>query len=287
MKHVNRIWPFVLADNKLAEEYLEKQAAKGLILDGFGGWGFIASYRVEKPQQRTFCIDGFKGNWDEQGHYLRMAKDAGWKYAAELPGHIFFISEEGQTPIPTQTDFKEEYLQIRKSLWSLEMPVGIVLLAFFILMAALDPTGFLLTIVESPQILCAYIFGTIGFVKALLFYVKSSLAIRRNIPISEGNWKAAMFWGYIRALTGLASFTLMIVNGFNTAVNLPEEGIWSKTTGLYVAILGTIIFIYSGVRSKGIDDLGRTVTHTDEDSKRLKKVGKALIIVGMIIIFLA
>jgi len=287
MKTTRRLWPFVLADNKLAEEYLEQQAANGFILNGFSAWGFMASYRIEEPQKRAFCIDGFKGNRDEQGRYIRMAKDAGWNYAAELPGHIFFISEEGQTPIPTQTDWREEYMQIRKSLWSLEMPVGIILIAFFILMAALDPTGFLLTILKSPQVLCIYIFGTIGFVKAVLFYVKSTLAVRRDVPMTKGNWKAAMFWGYVRALAGIAACVLIIVNGVINNVNLPDEGIWSKDTGFCVALLGTGIFIFSGVRSKDIDDLGRVVTHTDKESKRLKKIGKTIIIVGMIIVFLA
>lgn len=287
MKTKRMLWPFVLADNRLAEVYLQQQAAKGLILDHFGLWGFVASYRIEEPQHRLFCVDGFKGNKEEQGRYLRMAKDAGWKYVAELPGHIFFISEEGENPVPTQTDWREEYLQIRKSLWSTEMPVGIVLIVFLVLLIALDPTGFLPLILKTPQALCAYIFGTIGFVKAVSFYVKSSLALRRDKPLSKGNWKNAMFLGYTRAVTGIATFVLMIVNGTIKAVNLPGEGIWSKETGLYIALIGTAVFIFSGVRSKDTDDLGRTVMHTDKESKRLKKIGKTLIIVGLIIVFLA
>lgn len=286
MKTTKRLWPFVLADNRLAEAYLQEQAAKGLILDHFGLWGFMASYRIEEPQQRFYCIDGFKGDKDEQGRYIRMAKDGGWEYVTELPGHIFFISEEGENPVPTQTDWREEYLQIRKSLWSFEMPVGIMLLAFFVLLIWIDPTGFITTMLSSPRVICIYIFGSIGFIKAALFYLKSEIALRRDIPIGKSNWKQALFWGYTRAIAGLATFSLMILNGIVTATQSAQGGDWLTDASLLMMAAGTALYIASGVIGKNIDDLGRTVYHADENTKKLKKLSKILIVVGFVIYIL-
>ncbi len=283
MKTTKRLWPFVLADNKLAEEYLEKQASKGLVLESFDLWGFVASYRKELPQKRAFCIDGFKGDKDEQGRYIRMAKDAGWQYVTEQPGHLFFISNEEETPIPTQTDWREEYAQIRKSLWSFDMPVGIILIGFLALCLAVDPEIFPLMVKESIQVFCIYLFGTISFVKALLFYIKSSLALRKDMPMKSDNWKQAFFWGYIRAVTGIAAFGFMIYNGIiNTAEDI-SSGNFGETASLYMVILGAALFIITGTRSKSTDDLGRTVRYTDEKSKELGQLGKILIVSGLLV----
>lgn len=281
MKTTKRLWPFVLADNKLAAEYLEKQAAKGLVLEKFELWGFVASYKKEEPQIRSFCVDGFVGDKEEQGRYIRMAKDAGWQYVAEQPGHLFFISKENETPIPTQTDWREEYLQIRKSLWTTEMPVGI-LLGFLALFASIDPAGLLKMFIESPEVWAIYAFGTISFVKAVLFYVKSSLAFRRNVPMKNGSWKAAVFWGYLRAVTGIAAFGCMIAYGISNAADGIGVGNWGEKAGLYVVILGMILYITTGVRSKSTDDLGRIVRYQDEKSKKIGNLGAILMMVGLI-----
>lgn len=100
--------------------------------------------------------------------------------------------------------------------------------------------------------------------------------------MKNGSWKAAVFWGYLRAVTGIAAFGCMIAYGISNAADGIGAGNWGEKAGLYVVILGMILYITTGVRSKSTDDLGRIVRYQDEKSKKIGNLGAILMMVGLI-----
>lgn len=288
MKHVKRIWPFVLADNKLAEEYLKQQAAKGLLLEGIGNYGFFATYRCVEPQKREFCIDGFKGKKEEIERYVRLAKDAGWDYVTEQPGHIFFVNQEGTNPVPMQTDWREEYLQIRKGLWSQDLPLGIFLgVMIGLIITLFGGIGYEEGLPMDWRSLYGYaifIFIFIGFIKALWFYVKSEIALRRDEPMKLGRMKQAKLWGYGRAITGVIWVPGVVCNGGIVLWEQMQTGINVHSFATAALITCTILFIVIGIRLTKTDELGRKVFKSDEESKRLLHLSIALL-VGSFVFF--
>ena len=273
MKTTKRLWPFVLADNKLAEEYLEQQAAKGLLLERIGNFGILATYSCVEPQERQFCIDGFKGKKEEQGRYLRIAKDAGWDYVTEQPGHIFFVNREGETPVPMQTDWREEYLQIRKGFWKQDIPLGIFASILLLLLAwlwkVLEIEGGLPMDWRSLYSYACFIFVLIGFAKAIWFYLKSEFALRRDVPMNLGTMKSAMAWGYGRVVIGILWLLGVWCNGATILMKDFKTGINPVSIAAVVMICCLIVFIIIGIRLTKTDELGRKVFKNDDRSKRL------------------
>lgn len=289
MKTTKRLWPFVLADNKLAAEYLEKQAAKGLVLESINSYGLWATYRKEEPQQRHYCVDGFKGKKKEQGRYIRMAKDAGWHYVAELPGHIFFSAEPGTNPVPTQTDWREEYLQIRKGLWSQDIPLGIFATILLLLLGwiwkALEIEGGLPMDWEVLYSLAIFGFILVGFVKSLWFYLKSAIALRRDMPMKPGSMTSAMVWGYTRTLLGIGAFAGVFCR---SATIFAKDFQGSFDMAFFAGgavIVSTILCIVIGLRVIKTDELGRKVFPTDGKLKALLYGSWILVAATMIFYF--
>ena len=288
MKTTKRLWPFVLADNKLAEEYLEKQASKGLILDSINIYGLWATYRKEEPQKRRYCVDGFKGKKEEQGRYIRMAKDAGWHYVTELPGHIFFSAEPDTNPIPTQTDWREEYLQIRKGLWSQDIPIGIFLIILLLLLGWLWNAWNVGPLPIDWEVLYSFaIFGfiLIGFVKAIWFYLKSAIALRRAIPMRKGSMKCAMAWGYTRTILGIGAFAGVFYRSAAVFAKDFQGSFNMASIAGGAVIVATLLCIVIGLRVIKTDELGRKAFPTDGKSKTLLYGSWILVAVTMIFYF--
>lgn len=289
MKTTKRLWPFVLADNKLAEEYLEKQASKGLVLESINIYGLWATYRKEEPQKRRYCVDGFKGKKEEQGRYIRMAKDAGWHYVAELPGHIFFSADPGTDPVPTQTDWREEYLQIRKGLWSQDIPLGIFTTIFLLLIGwlwkALEVEGGLPMDWQSLYSYAIFGFILIGFVKALWFYLKSAIAIRTDVPMKPASMRCAMVWGYTKTILGIGAATGVSYRCITILAKDFQGGIDLASFAGGSLVIATILCIIIGLRVIKTDDLGRRVFPTDKKAKILIYGSWILVAVTMLIYF--
>lgn len=289
MKSTKRLWPFVLADNKLAEAYLEKQAAKGLILDSINIYGLWATYRIEEPQKRHYCVDGFKGKKEEQGRYVRMAKDAGWHYVTELPGHIFFAADPGTNPVPTQTDWREEYLQIRKGLWSQDMPLGIftsiMLLLFAWLWKALE-VGPLPIDWEVLYSLAIFGFILLGFIKAICFYLRSAIALRRDMPMRQGSMKSAMVWGYTRTILGICGFAGVFYRGVTVFAEDFQGGMDVASFAGGAVIVATILCVVIGLRVIKTDELGRKVFPKEGKAKTLS-YGSWILVAATLIFYFA
>lgn len=91
----NLFYPY---EYDLAAEYLERQAAKGWILNKVGLFGFI--FRREAPQELAYCVDipskrqKRNGTNDYLEPYYQMCEDAGWHFVGANMLSYFFVSED-------------------------------------------------------------------------------------------------------------------------------------------------------------------------------------------------
>lgn len=218
-KTVKKLWPFMWADYKTAESYLERMASKGLMLKSlenfvYAGFGYLAVYEKTKPQKRKFCIDGFKGSLEEAERYITMAEDAGWEGITADYGILVFASKEGESPVPMQTDWHNEYRQIRKSFWKFDIPLGICTLLIFAFFAKIESlpgeTFFSEFNIALVYIIAFFIFSLAGLLRAVTFYIRSEIAIRRDVPLNPVGEKRARLWGSLHSLTGICVALIML-----------------------------------------------------------------------------
>ena len=213
-KEVVRLWAFSRLDCRAAEQYLEKQAAKGYILKSIAQpyllWG---TFEKTAPKKIRYCIDSLNGDKAERQAYIEFASDGGWHEVCTLPGQVIFASAEGENPPPMQTDWQEEYRQIRKSLWRSDIPMGIFVIALFLLtyklMDFLDikvTAGEIMTAGYSRSLALVFlaILCMAVFLRAVLFYIQSEIAIRRGVPLKPAKSETGRFWSIMHIFYGIA-----------------------------------------------------------------------------------
>lgn len=209
-KTVRRLWPFSWADGEAAAEYLAKQAEKGLILKGLinhmgkTNLGIIAVYEKTRPQKRAYWIDIFTVKAEEDIYeYQQKVSDRGWTFVTGVPGMGIYVSEEGERPEPLETDWKEQYRRIRRSLRASDIPFGIgtVLLLLILLKVEADSgiSAFfkgLLSIEMIPFWFLA-LFGLSCLARSIGFYIRSERAMRENHPVKSLSMESAFLWGSV------------------------------------------------------------------------------------------
>lgn len=265
---VRRFWPFHSLDYKAAEEYLNRQAEEGLILEKISPWGLIAAFtRDESGQRIRFSIDGCHGSKEEIRAYIDFAADGGWQHVTTLPGILIFASKPGETPPPMQTDWQEEYRQIRKGLWKHDLPVGIAcLICLVCLLRTFNGSAFLggglgwedLTFTAGLFFIWM-ITLLLLFLRAIWFYMRSEGAIRRGKPMQPPGEGAVRFWGGVHIAMVLLFFTTLLLQFANIAQNLLQEG-----SVLDYAILGVLILIAAAALL--------FKPRSEQDMRRLKQV---------------
>lgn len=219
-EEVVRLWAFSRLDCRAAEQYLEKQAAKGYILKNIAQPYLLwATFEKTAPKKIRYCIDSLNGDKAERQAYIEFAADGGWHAVCILSGQIVFASEEGENPPPMQTDWQEEYRQIRKSLWKPDIPMGIFVIILFWLMYKL--MGFLDIDVTVGEIMTAGHFMGFGlavfaiscmavFLRAVLFYIRSEIAIRKGVPLKPAKSETGRFWAIMHIFYGIALLWISI-----------------------------------------------------------------------------
>lgn len=242
-KTIRRLWMFHNLDYKAAEEYLNRQAEKGLVLQKIGPWGLIAAFtRDESGKKVSYSIDGCHGSREEIRKYIDFAADGGWYHVAAVPGMLIFASKPGERPTPMQTDWREEYRQIRKGLWKYDLPVGIVCLACLWLMfkafsllgiyPSWDDVSF-----KEVVFLVWMVTLLLLFLRSVWFYIRSEAAIRRGKPMKQPGEGVVRFWGGIHIAMVLLFFTTLLIQFGSTAQDLLKEGSVLDYTILAVLIL--------------------------------------------------
>lgn len=130
-------FPYSSLYYKAAQKYLDKKAAKGLILRKVF-LGCIA--RFEKAEHPHHFVDLISAQTPDDDptwvnrDYLQLCEDAGWEHIQDLRGMFLFRSKPGNDPLPIQTDNEIEWEQF----WEKNKPRlrnTVVLLAALALLA--------------------------------------------------------------------------------------------------------------------------------------------------------
>lgn len=137
-EHRYRLGRFAFYDRARMEAYLERQAAKGWLLDQIHApiWRFR---RIE-PKKVHFSITYFPGAVEfdplpnhRQGLYQEFCAHAGWQLAASSAQLQIFYNEQ-EDPVPIETDPVVELENIHKAMKKRVLPIGAFLLGLCIFM---------------------------------------------------------------------------------------------------------------------------------------------------------
>ena len=90
MKEVKRFWPFMKADYRAAERYLEAQSRKGLHIHHIDSYGIKATYEKGEPRNLKYSVDYYSGEYEEKKSYIKLLEDAGWNHVADMDMYMIF-----------------------------------------------------------------------------------------------------------------------------------------------------------------------------------------------------
>lgn len=134
---VKRMINFRIDHYRELEIKLEKLAEKGLFLEACGV--FLWTFRKGEPKKIKYTVTYFSEGslfnpsiTDNQQTYFEYAKAAGWDFVTQY-NQVQIFSNEAENPVPFETDEREKFENIRKSMKKSILPSMILLLAVFLL----------------------------------------------------------------------------------------------------------------------------------------------------------
>lgn len=131
MKYQLRYFPFRPLDYKAAQDYLDRKAAQGWVLEGL----FLGCALFQRDPGRRHCVDIYQQfSFGPSKEYLQLCADAGWECVHFKNNMVFLRSKPGADPSPVQSDPAFEWREfLRKHVRQRLLFCGLYLL----LMAAL------------------------------------------------------------------------------------------------------------------------------------------------------
>lgn len=264
------IQQFAFYDKAGIQEYLEKQAEKGWMLQKMSvGWVFrriepkkVRFFVTYYPKKSVFEAEGS----EEQRLFWDFCEHAGWKLAATNEQMQIFYNER-EDPVPIETDAVMEVEKVHRSTKKSYVLTYILLLVSWMLQMGnnlqrikRDPLGTLsensvLFLFLAGILLAAYIIREI--VRYFLWYKKA-----RRIAAEEGIFVPARSIGRIWSLipyfaiffilleiiflssgqTALAFFHIFLMMGFFMALIVGISG-WMKQNGVSAAVNRLIVIL--------------------------------------------
>lgn len=174
-----RIPQFTFYDKTGIQRYLEKQAAQGWMLQKIScGWVFR---RIEPKKLHFFVTYFYKKSIfepegsEEQKRFWEFCEHAGWKLAATNEQMQIFYNE-GEDPVPIETDAAMEVEKISRSVWkSFLLPYILLLVSFFLHIGSLiermryDPLSILADDMDM-LILCSWCLLAVYVIREIVRY---------------------------------------------------------------------------------------------------------------------
>lgn len=278
MKLVDKFWPFLKADYKSAEQYLEKQSKKGLHIRYINPYGITATYEKGEPKDIRYCIDYYTGTEEDAGTYQTMLKDAGWNFVGHWDGYLFFASNEKERPPRIYTEQKEEMSRLRRGLWLFDLPVGILslILAYFTFTSFPETMTFkqfsyLLIILSMVG------FGFVGLYRSMMLYYKSIVAAKKGSVVSFSSYKTAKFWGTLRGYFGIGMGMGVLFRMFVLVQHTASESGTISAICLSIAFLSVTVSLLS---------TNYVLNHCDEKTEKFIFNGLKLLMFGGVIGYL-
>ena len=260
MKDRKTMWPrFAPRNRNRMIAFLENQALKGWLFDGFGGYGW--KFRRIEPQKLRFSVVYFstsdKDNLDEKvkmEEFREFCAHDGWQFAgASNSMHVFYSEKENPTPI--ETDPVLEVESIVKAQGN-GMGKSLAVLSVILVLAALfvwkENRGSMILLLTYQWGVWTIMMGATCLLEILIFTVKFKIwekKARRHAQecgefLDESPMMALMNWVAYGWLV-LVVAALIFAAGWK--VFLWRMGSW----GL---IYGAVFIAWSRLKEKNIDN---------------------------------
>lgn len=230
-KYKRTVWGFSKLDCNAMIHYLERMADKGWLIvridDRF------AIFKSVAPENYSFDIDisddfGIGMSTAEVGvnkgftEYIELCGESGWHYLCSWGYLHFFSSNEGEEPVPLQTDKDMEEENIFSKLWKGEVSKHLRILILWLAMAllvfnlwfgggkvndhVLRKENFLM---NAAMVLFYIIPTAFAFIYTLWWYGKARLHIRQYGVPAHSTMRTARFRAGARVAINIAYLILL------------------------------------------------------------------------------
>ncbi len=240
-------WGFFALDYKVISIYLEEMAEKGWMLEKVGR--MTAKFRAIEPQRLKFYVDVFKDegpltpvNTKESEEYRSLCQASGWTFITSQDYLQYFYADEGNDPVPIQTDEVLEQKIVETTLFRGELLstllfliVGIATLVLYFPVKhknLLSFTGVAGTVL-FPMLFIAVLVSTVYTVTRVL---KARKNIKRDLPLEKPTLKKAR-----RRIVALHGTVLTIVFIFILAIIVDSFFEPRSMLSLLGPVLGMVI----------------------------------------------
>lgn len=275
------IFMFSLLDYKAMEEYFEKMASQGWMLEKIGAW--TVKFRKTDPQNLIFTVDLFpyltafdSPNNTGLKDYHDLCEQSGWHFVTSANKFQIFYANADENPTPIQTDSSVEEKIVRKSVFGIEFLVFLICLP-----ALLFSFGGIFPFDYSKLFTNISILSTVYFPILILpiaiytgyffwWFWQAKRNIRQGLSLPRTSLRAARWRGMFLLGVGGLLISFMIIAAIADAINgyrfillfllLPASGlvigIWfkknvaakersrKKNLSIFTAlILGSTIFL--------------------------------------------
>lgn len=213
---------FSMLDYKAMEEYFEKMAAQGWLLEKISA--VTAKFRKTEPQNLTFTVDIFPyiSIFDSPNHrnasdYRELCEQSGWHFVTSANKFQIFYAKADENPIPIQTDSVVEEKILRKSVLGTEFFLFLICLpAIMFGLGALFPFDYsrlftntsIVATVYYPILLIPILIYT-GYY--ILWFSKAKRNIKRGLPLPRTSLKAARVRGLFLLCVATLLISLMLI----------------------------------------------------------------------------
>ncbi|NBI30519.1 DUF2812 domain-containing protein [Chengkuizengella marina] len=287
-------WGFLLFDYKAVNEYLEKMAEKGWMLQKVGR--YTAQFKAIEPQSIKFYVDVFPGsvlsadNNQELINYRDLCEESGWIFVDDYYQlQIFFAPSDTSTPIPIQTDKVIEQKIAESKIVKNELLPFTLLLLFYLLIFASDSlnpfqieyTELLTFIGVTNTVLLPYIifFNLIIILLMSIWVFRTRKAVKRGIPLPKPNIKIAKIRGTWFYFSFLFIFLIYFISIIGDVISTPITGIIM----LFIPLIGVFggLFLRKYVKNNGLNNK-KSIIFVAVSTILIVTIGVVIMIFGII-----
>lgn len=136
MKCKFAFFPFLTLDYKAAQDYLDRKAAQGWVLDDI--YPFRIATFVPAEGRRHYVDVGSYAGFGPGPDMIQLCGDAGWEYVAGCDDMVFFRSLPGTEPQPLQSDATFEWKEFCRK----QVRHGLICKAVVLLFLLIEPLFF-------------------------------------------------------------------------------------------------------------------------------------------------
>lgn len=250
------IFKFLPYEYKSLEEYLEKMAAKGWILEDINGYWL--KFNKSKPKRLKYSVDimdsiSFLDREDAENilEYRDYCKKAGWKFVCGRNKRQIYCSEVNENRIDIHTDEIEKFNTIAKA--SLKY-VGLniitlvsILICSYILTIGNSDGYFLASMYSLNYLIFAIIFSIheiIGIMTFLQFFIKGKKSINKGKKINYNFRKVVLVKRLLYYLLFSLLSMILVFFAIKYDINILKVGI------IIVFLLCIFNYIVNFIRNK-------------------------------------